>query len=352
MLHLSRKSLKQDKAAWEKADIKLYSYDDTQVEEATQQTPQWVHFGGGNIFRAFIAALQQQLLNKGAAKTGIITAETYDEEVIEKVYRPFNNLSLAVTMYADGRFEKEVIGSVVESVVCRPDFSSDWKRLNEIFANPSLQIASFTITEKGYKLKDYAGNFFPAVAEDMKNGPEKAKSSMGCIAALAYTRYKAGAYPFAFLSLDNCSHNGDKIKEAVLTFAHEWVSNGVVESGFVDYVSDKQKVTFPWSMIDKITPRSSEKVQQYLKHLEFGDTELIHTEKGAYAAFVNTENAQYLVIEDTFPNGRPHLEEAGVIFTDRDTVDRVERMKVCTCLNPLHTAMAVYGCFRLYIDCR
>lgn len=118
MLHLSRKSLKQDKAAWEKADIKLYSYDDTQVEEATQQTPQWVHFGGGNIFRAFIAALQQQLLNKGAAKTGIITAETYDEEVIEKVYRPFNNLSLAVTMYADGRFEKEVIGSVVESVVC------------------------------------------------------------------------------------------------------------------------------------------------------------------------------------------------------------------------------------------
>ena len=124
--------------------------------------------------------------------------------------------------------------------------------------------------------------------------------------------------------MDNCSHNGDKIKEAVLTFAHEWVSNGVVESGFVDYVSDKQKVTFPWSMIDKITPRSSEKVQQYLKHLEFGDTELIHTEKGAYAAFVNTENAQYLVIEDTFPNGRPHLEEAGVIFTDRDTVDRVE----------------------------
>ena len=348
MLHLSRKSLKQDKAAWEKADIKLYSYDDTQVEEATQQTPQWVHFGGGNIFRAFIAALQQQLLNKGAAKTGIITAETYDEEVIEKVYRPFNNLSLAVTMYADGRFEKEVIGSVVESVVCRPDFSSDWKRLNEIFANPSLQIASFTITEKGYKLKDYAGNFFPAVAEDMKNGPEKAKSSMGCIAALAYTRYKAGAYPFAFLSLDNCSHNGDKIKEAVLTFAHEWVSNGVVDSGFVDYVSDKLKVTFPWSMIDKITPRSSEKVQQYLKHLEFGDTELIHTEKGAYAAFVNTENAQYLVIEDTFPNGRPHLEEAGVIFTDRDTVDRVERMKVCTCLNPLHTAMAVYGCLLGY----
>lgn len=348
MLHLNRQSLKENRAEWEKAGITLYSYDDEAIQAATQQAPQWVHFGGGNIFRAFIAALQQHLLNKGLTKTGIITAETYDEEVIEKVYRPFDNLSLAVTMYADGRFEKEVIGSVMESVVCRPDFKADWQRLKDIFTNPSLQVASFTITEKGYKLKDYAGNFFPAVAEDMKKGPEQATSSMGCIAALAYARYQAGAYPFAFLSLDNCSHNGDKIKEAILTFADEWAANGVADKGFVDYVNDPQKVTFPWSMIDKITPRSSAKVQGYLKELGFGDTELIHTEKGTYAAFVNAENAQYLVIEDTFPNGRPALEQDGVIFTDRDTVDKVERMKVCTCLNPLHTAMAVYGCLLGY----
>ena len=31
-------------------------------------------------------------------------------------------------------------------------------------------------------------------------------------------------------------------------------------------------------------------------------------------------------------------------MTDRDTVNKVERMKVTTCLNPLHTALAVYGC--------
>ena len=251
-------------------------------------------------------------------------------------------------MYADGRFENEVIGSVVESVVCRPDFAEDWKRLKEIFEAPSLQVASFTITEKGYKLTDYAGNYFPAVAEDMKNGPEHVTSSMGSIAALAYARYKAGAYPFAFLSLDNCSHNGDKIKEAMTAFAQQWVANGVAEPGFADYINDETKVSFPWSMIDKITPRSSEKVQEYLKGIGFGDTELIHTNKGSYAAFVNAENAQYLVIEDKFPNGRPALEKAGVIFTDRETVDKVERMKVCTCLNPLHTALAVYGCLLGY----
>lgn len=88
MLHLSRKSLKQDKAAWEKADIKLYSYDDTQVEEATQQTPQWVHFGGGNIFRAFIAALQQQLLNKGAAKTGSSRQKLMTKKSLKKYIDP------------------------------------------------------------------------------------------------------------------------------------------------------------------------------------------------------------------------------------------------------------------------
>lgn len=346
MLHLSRKSIQEDKAAWEKAGIQVYSFDAAAVKKNTHDQPQWVHFGGGNIFRAFIAALDQHLLNQGLVKTGIITAETYDEEVIEKVYRPFDDLSLAVTMYADGRFDKEVIGSVMEALVCRPDFTADWARLKEIFTNPSLQVASFTITEKGYKLKDYAGNFFPAVAADLENGPEKATSSMGCIAALAYARYQAGAYPFAFLSLDNCSHNGDKIKEAMLTFADEWVKNGKADAGFASYM--KEKVTFPWSMIDKITPRSSAKVQNYLKDLGFGDTDLIHTEKGTYAAFVNAENAQYLVIEDNFPNGRPPLDKAGVIFTDRDTVDKVEHMKVCTCLNPLHTTMAVYGCLLGY----
>ena len=50
------------------------------------------------------------------------------------------------------------------------------------------------------------------------------------------------------------------------------------------------------------------------------------------------------MIEDSFPNGRPPLEKAGVYMTDRDTVNKAETMKVTTCLNPLHTALAVCGC--------
>ncbi|MDD4851223.1 MAG: mannitol dehydrogenase family protein, partial [Gemmiger sp.] len=75
----------------------------------------------------------------------------------------------------------------------------------------------------------------------------------------------------------------------------------------------------------------------------------IVTSKNTFiAAFVNAERPQYLVVEDKFPNGRPPLEKAGVYLTDRDTVNKTERMKVTTCLNPLHTAMSVYGCMLGY----
>ena len=77
--------------------------------------------------------------------------------------------------------------------------------------------------------------------------------------------------------------------------------------------------------------------------------EAVITGKNTYVApYVNAEELEYLVIEDDFPNGRPPLEQAGVLFADRDTVNKVETMKVTTCLNPIHTALAIYGCLLGY----
>jgi fructuronate reductase len=102
-------------------------------------------------------------------------------------------------------------------------------------------------------------------------------------------------------------------------------------------------------MIDKITPGPDTGVKAMLEASGFTDTETQVTGRGTQAApFVNAEEPQYLVIEDSFPAGRPALEKTGVLFTDRPTVDRVEKMKVCTCLNPLHTALAVFGCLLGY----
>lgn len=346
MLHLNRQSLKENRAEWEAQGFQLYSFDDEAVTSSTAQSPKWLHVGGGNIFRAFIAPLQQQLLENGKEHTGISVMTTHNMAVIDDVYRPYDNLSVAVTMYADGHFDKKVIGNVVESLGCARNQLQDWQRLIDIFTSPTLQLVSFTITEKGYKLTDYKGDYFDDVNADLNQGPEHTQSGMGNLAALTYARYKKGAIPFAFLSLDNCSHNGDVIKKVIHTFAVSWKEKGFVEDGFLEYVD--KKISYPYSMIDKIVPAPSRKVQTYLQGCHFADTQLIKAGHSDYAVFVNSEEAQYLVVEDDFPNGRPALEDVGVIFTDRDTVNKVERMKVGTCLNPLHTTLAVYGCLLGY----
>lgn len=202
------------RAEWNN-DYFIPPYNREVIKVNTKKAPIWLHFGAGNIFRAFIAADMDKLLEQGLCDKGIIVCEDFDKELIEKVYEPFDSLSLLVTLKANGEIEKRVIGSVVGAVTEIDEFK-------ELFRMPSVQIVSFTITEKGY------------------TGP-----LMRRIAELCMERYQSGAYPVA------------------------------------------------------------------------------------------------LVIEDKFPNGRPKLEAAGILFSDRDTVDRTEKMKVGTCLNPLHTALAV-----------
>ena len=328
----------QDKAAWEQAGIRLPAFDRAAVEKKTHDQPTWVHFGAGNIFRAFPAAVLQRVLDAGKYDRGVIVAEGFDYEIIDRAYRPYDDLSLLVLLKSDGSIDKQVVGSVTESLKADPQFETDWARLAEIFRNPSLQMVSFTITEKGYSVSpaDLARGMAPQLI-------------MGKVTALLYERFLAGALPVTLQSMDNCSHNGDKVKSAVLAYADSWAEAGLVSAAFPDYLRDESKITFPWSMIDKITPRPDAQVQQMLAAGGFEDSGTILTERRTYTApFVNAEETEYLVIEDRYSNGRPPLELGGVLYADRETVDKVEKMKVCTCLNPLHTAMSIYGCMLGY----
>lgn len=344
-MKLSRKEILEQKENFQKAEIKLPTFDYEKVKENTMKNPTWLHFGAGNIFRAFPAALQQKLLEEGIENKGIIVAEGYDYEIIDKLFIPHDNLSLLVTLKANGSIEKTVIGSVVEALRVDAAYEEDKQRLKDIFCSPSLQMVSFTITEKGYQIRRNDGEVLPGIAKDFEEGPKNAQSYLGKLTALCYDRYLAGKLPFSLVSMDNCSHNGDKLFAAVDAFAKEWEARNLVEEGFVSYIENKALVAFPWSMIDKITPRPDESVKKMLKEVGFDDVEDVVTSKNTYVApFVNAEETEYLVIEDAFPNGKPDLSKAGVIFTDRETVDKIEKMKVCTCLNPLHTALAVFGC--------
>lgn len=348
MLKLSRESIK-DFEAWHNAEIELPDFNIDEMRSKTNVSPTWIHFGAGNIFRGFVAALQQTLLNEGKADTGIIAVETYDDEIIDRAYTPYDNLNLLVIMNPDGSLKKKVIGSISEGLVGDIFREKEWNRLLDLFTLPSLQMISFTITEKGYSLKNLSGAYYEDVKQDMASGPMRPVHLMAKIASLAYKRYKSGELPIAFVSMDNCSHNGEKLHSAVMEIAMAWAENGLIDSDFLKYINDSSKVSFPWTMIDKITPRPSEIVKASLNAVGFGSTEIICTSKNTFIApFVNAEGPQYLVVEDSFPNGRMPLELSGVIFTDRETVNNVEKMKVCTCLNPLHTALAIYGCLMGY----
>ena len=322
---------------WEAKGYQLPTFDIETVRKHTCEAPTWVHFGGGNIFRAFPAAILNDLLNRGLYDRGVIVAETFDYDVIDKAYAPYNNLSLLVSLQSTGNVEKKVIASVTEALKADYQFS-DWGRLVEIFCNPSLQMATFTITEKGYAVP----------AADLERGMQPAMA-MGKVTALLYERFKAGRLPLTLQSMDNCSHNGDKAKAGVMAYAQRWAADGLVPHEFVDYLQDDQTISFPWSMIDKITPRPHAKVKELLAADGFEDNQYIETDKHTFTApFVNSEETQYLVVEDHYTNGRPPLDQCGVIYTSRKTVDEVETMKVTTCLNPLHTAMALYGCMLGY----
>ena len=338
-----------EKKQWQEAQIALPGFDWRAMCLATLDTPTWVHFGAGNIFRGFIAALQQRLLEDGLEKTGIIAAETFDDQIIDRIYQPHDSMTLLATLRPDGSLERQVIASIAQGLKAKPENAGDWRALCDLFAKPSLQMVSFTITEKGYALRDLQGQWLPLVRQDLASGPACPRHVMSVVASLLLRRFEAGARPVALVSMDNCSRNGEKLRRSVLEIAHGWQENGFVPQAYVSWLEDESRVSFPWTMIDKITPRPSAEVQRQLEALGVEGMEPIVTDKGTYIApFVNAEAPQYLVIEDCFPGGRPALEKAGVYMTDRDTVNRTERMKVTTCLNPLHTALAVFGCLLGY----
>jgi fructuronate reductase len=339
MPELSPKGLKSGE--WEKLEARLPGYSYEEMAARTLKAPIWIHYGAGNIFRGFIAALQQDLIEGGHADKGIVVAEGYDHEIIDRIYRPYGNLALSVGLRADGGTEDRVIASIAGA------YKTDAEGLGELgrmFEAPGLQVFSIAITEKGYSLTGYDGKLLPQAREDLSRPPAEAKSAICIAAALLYRRYKAGGHPLAAVCMDNFSKNGDRFKAAIMAVAEGWLGNGMADSGFISYLNDGARLSFPWTMIDKITPRPSEQVRARLEG-EGVSLPPIVTSKGTYIApYVNAEIPQYLVIEDDFPNGRPCLEKAGVLFAGRGTVNRAERMKVTACLNPLHTALAVFGC--------
>ncbi|MDE6972687.1 MAG: mannitol dehydrogenase family protein [Lachnospiraceae bacterium] len=231
----------KNREPWGKAGIKLPQYDVEKACQKAKEKPVWVHFGIGNIFRVFIGGIADGLLEEGELDRGITCVETFDYDVVDKIYEPFDNLGLRVLLHGDGTREYKVLGSLAEAVKAISSDSAQWKRLKEIFVSPSLQIVTFTITEKGYALRKADGTWFPFVESDIQKGPDKAVGAMAIVTAMLYERYKKGKYPLALVSMDNCSHNAEKPQYLVI---EDNFPNGrpALEKGFGVYMADRETV--------------------------------------------------------------------------------------------------------------
>ena len=141
---------------------------------------------------------------------------------------------------------------------------------------------------------------------------------MAVVCALLFERYKAGKYPLAVVSMDNCSHNGEKLQNSITTMAKEWLAKGFVDQGFIDYISDEKQVSFPWSMIDKITPRPADSVCADLeKSRSRRHRSSYYFQENLYCSFRKRRRTSVPGNRGQVPNGRPALEKAGVYMTDR-----------------------------------
>ncbi len=77
------KDVLKDRAVWEEKGYSVFSYDRSRMIQATRSEPSWVHFGSGNLFRAFQAVFCDDLLEQGITKTGVIAVSGRDASVVD-----------------------------------------------------------------------------------------------------------------------------------------------------------------------------------------------------------------------------------------------------------------------------
>ncbi|QOQ39652.1 mannitol dehydrogenase family protein [Trueperella pecoris] len=328
-------------AEFEKAGVELPTFDVAAMQEEGKANPRWIHLGPGNIFRIFPARVAHDLLADGQ-HWPVTAVVPMNPEELDAQLGKHDLMTLGVTLNPDGTRDLKVIAGISEGLAWqRP---ADFARLAQIVTNPDVTLMTMTITEKGYGIHDSHGELSEQVQADIAANPRDFHANtMANIAGLLVRRYDAGGAPINVISFDNFSHNGDKLRDSVLTIMRGWAAAGSINDAVLAWVTDDTKVAFPITVIDKITPRPNESVADALKVLGFTDMGVEMLGRTPVAGFVNAEPTEYLIIEDKLVGEVPDFSKYGVNVTSRQVCDDFENMKVTTCLNPLHTALATVG---------
>ncbi len=286
-----------------------------------QLLPHTVHLGVGGFHRAHQAVYLDDLLalddteRWGEAGLGVLPADRRMRDALRA-----QDLLFTVAERSAGQQTARVIGSLVDFVLAPDDREQAIERL----AAPETRIISLTITEGGYFIDEGTGAFVadhPAIQHDLAHPAEPA-SSLGLIAAALDRRRQRSLPPVTVMSCDNLQGNGHVIERVLRAFAH--LANPALERWIADHV------TFPNSMVDRITPATTP-----------ADIAWLSTHFGIDDAWpVVTEPFRQWVIEDTFASGRPQWERVGAQFTTDIAPYEIMKMRL---LNGSHLAMAYLG---------
>ncbi|MEU4237096.1 mannitol dehydrogenase family protein [Actinoplanes sp. NPDC026619] len=297
-------------------DVAVPSYDRSDLRAGI------VHFGVGGFHRAHQAMYLDRLMNDGKALdwaicgVGVMPADERMRQVLDAQ----DGLYTLVVKSPDGNLEARVIGSIVEYLYA-PD---DPEAAIEKMAAPEIRIVSLTVTEGGYNFHAVTGEFMadnPDVRHDLTAGNQP-KTTFGLITAAIERRRERGLPPFTIMSCDNIQGNGEVARQSFVAFAR------LRDPGLASYVAEN--VHFPNSMVDRITPVTTDEDRDQVRK-QFG------VEDGWP---VVCEPFTQWALEDSFGNGRPPFEEAGVqVVPD---VEPYELMKL-RLLNASHQGLCYFG---------
>jgi fructuronate reductase len=318
-----------------------------------------VHFGIGAFHRSHQAVYTEDAAAAAEeARWGILGVTGRAETVVEQL-RPQDCLYGVLTKGATTT-SLRIVGAVVE--VAWP--GRDSERVVEVLADPETHIATLTITEKGY-LRDADGRIdldLPAVRHDLalvegeladSGGPDgtgtaggpgsplsgawsaggdssMSRSPIGLLVRGLARRYRSNGAPFTVLPCDNLVDNGIVTHRIVVSLVAA-IRSASDRDGFLAWL--EQAVTFPSTMVDRITPAVTD-----ADRVEAGKLSGLHDE-----ALVVAEPFSQWVIEDRFAGPRPAWEKVGAILTD--DVLPYERVKLRV-LNATHSLLAYLGALK------
>jgi fructuronate reductase len=277
-----------------------------------------VHLGIGAFHRAHQAVYTDDALAE-AGGDWMITGVSLRSPEVARQLNPQNGLYTLLTRGAEG-VEARIIGGV-SKVLVAPE---EPKAVLAALAAPQTKIVSLTITEKGYGLDPKTGGLdpeHPSVVDDLGD-PRHPRGAVGFIVEALWHRREAGLPGLTVLSCDNLPSNGKVAKRLVTEFAVRTAPD------LADFISGN--VTFPSTMVDRITPASTART--------FADVERLvgRSDPGA----IETEPFTQWIIEDDFVAGRPEWEAGGALFVG--DVAPYEKMKL-RMLNGSHSMLAYAG---------